>query len=254
VFVQQPEGFIKKGKENQVYRLKKALYGLKQAPRAWYNKIEAYFAKKHFDRCPSEHNLFVKRIHGNILIVSLYVDDIIFTRNIRQMCEDFKRSMQLEFNMTDLGRMSYFLGIEVIQSDVGIFICQRRYAREMLARFNMTECNPIRNPIVPGTALSKDDEETSVDATKFKQVVGSLMYLTVTRPDLMFGVSLISRYMATPKASHWVAAKRILRYVKGTIEHGILYQREERPKSQPIVTVTILGTWMTDEALLEQYS
>ena len=213
MFVQQPEGFIKKGRENQVYRLKKALYDLKQAPRAWYSKIEAYFAKEYFDRCPSEHTLFIKRIHGNILIVSLYVDDIIFTGNSSQMCEDFKKSMQLEFDMTDLGRMRYFLGIEVIQSVVRIFICQRRCAREMLARFNMTECNSVRNPIVPGTILFKDDEGTSVDATKFKQVVGSLMYLTVTRPDLMFGVSLISRYMATPKASHWAATKRILRYV-----------------------------------------
>ena len=226
VFVQQPEGFIKMGRENQVYRLKKALYGLKQAPRAWYSKIKAYFAKEHFDRCSSEHTLFLKRVHGNILIVSLYVDDIIFTGNNPQMCEDFKSSMQLEFDMTDLGRMRYFLGIEVIQSDVGIFICQRRYAREMLAWLNMIECNSVRNPIVPGTTLSKDNEGTIVDATKFKQVVGSLMYLTVTRPDLMFGVSLLSRYMATPKASHWAATKRIMRYVKGTIEYGILYQKE----------------------------
>ena len=110
--------------------------------------------------------------------------------------------MQLELDMTDFGRMRYFLGIEVIQSDVRIFICQKRYAREMLTRFNMTECNSVRNPIVSATALSKDDEGTSVDATKFKQVVGSLMYLTVTRPYLVFGVSLIRRYMATPKASH----------------------------------------------------
>ncbi|XP_068486875.1 uncharacterized mitochondrial protein AtMg00810-like [Phaseolus vulgaris] len=154
---------------------------------------------------------------------SLYVDDIIFTRNSSQMCEDFKKSMQLEFDMTDLRRMRYLLGIEVVQSDVGIFICQRSYAREMLARFNMTECNFVHNPIVSGTALSKDDEGTSVDATKFKQVVDSLMYLTVTRPDLMFGVSLISRYMATTKASHWAATKRIMRYVQGTIEYGILY-------------------------------
>ncbi|XP_014506349.1 uncharacterized protein LOC106766104 [Vigna radiata var. radiata] len=124
--------------------------------------------------------------------------------------------------MTDFGRMRYFMGIEVIHSDMGIFICQRRYAREMLVRFNMTECNLVRNPIVSGT---EDDEGTSVDATKFKQVVGSLMYLAVTRPDLMFGVSLISRYMANPKASHLAATKRILRYVKGTIEYGILYQK-----------------------------
>jgi len=104
--------------------------------------------------------------------------------------------------MSDLGKMRHFLGIKVIQSFVGIFICQRRYAQEILAQFNMTDCNPVRNPIVPGTNLSKDEDATGVDATKFKQAVGCLMYLTVTPPDLMFGVSLISRFISNPKASH----------------------------------------------------
>jgi len=225
IYVQQPAGFIQKGRETQVYRLQKALYGLKQAPRAWYSKIETYFAKEKFNRCSSEHTLFTKTSQGNILIVSLYVDDLLFTGNNKYMCEEFKSSMKMEFDMTDLGKMKYFLGIEVVQSNAGIFICQRRYAREILARFNMTENNSVRNPIVPGTILSRDEEGTPVDAIKFKQVIGSLMYLTVTRPDLMYGVSLISRYMANPKESHWAAAKRILRYLKGTIEYGIFYQQ-----------------------------
>jgi len=134
--------------------------------------------------------------------------------------------MKMEFDMIDLGKMKYFLGIEVVQSNAGIFICQIRYAREILARLNMTESNYVRNPIVPGTILSREEERTPVDATKFKQVIGSLMYLIVTQPDLMYGVSLISRYMANPKESHWVAVKRILRYLKWTIEYGIFYQQE----------------------------
>nr|KYP32050.1 Retrovirus-related Pol polyprotein from transposon TNT 1-94 [Cajanus cajan] len=231
VYVQQPEGFVKKGKEDKVYRLKKALYGLKQAPKAWYNKIETYFAKENFEKCPSEHTLFTKKNEGNILIVSLYVDDLIFSRNNRRMCEQFKCSMMLEFDMSDLGRMRHFLGIEVIQSDAGIFICQRRYAQEILARFNMTDCNPVRNPIVPGTNLSKEEDGSRVDAMKFSQVVGCLMYLTVTRPDLMFGVSLISRFMVDPKESHWATTKRLLRYVKGTTELGIFYKTEGRSTS-----------------------
>nr|KYP35034.1 Retrovirus-related Pol polyprotein from transposon TNT 1-94 [Cajanus cajan] len=220
-----PTGFIQKGRETQVYRLQKALYGIKQALRALYNKIEAYFAKERFNRCSSEHTLFTKKIQGNILIVGLYVDDLLFTGNSKHMCEEFKSSMKLEFNMTDLGKMRYFLGVEVVQSNVGIFICQRRYAREILGRFNMTESNSVQNPIVPGTTLSRNEEGASVNATKFKQEIGSLMYLTVTRPNLMYGVSLISRYMANPKESHWAAAKRILRYLKGTIEYGIFYQQ-----------------------------
>nr|KYP40557.1 Retrovirus-related Pol polyprotein from transposon TNT 1-94 [Cajanus cajan] len=113
-----------------------------------YDYWEPYFAKENFKRCSSEHTLFTKKNEGNILIVSLHVDDLIFTRNNRSMCEKFKSSMMLEFDMSDLGRMRHFLGIEVIQSDAGISICQRRYAREVLARFNMADNNPVRNPIV----------------------------------------------------------------------------------------------------------
>jgi hypothetical protein len=142
------------------------------------------------------------------------------------MCEEFKNSMMLEFDMSDLGKMRYFLGIEVLQSSRGNFICQRKYAREILSRFGMEESNPVKNPIVPGTKLSKDEAKTKFDETLFKQVVGSLMYLTATRPDLMYGVSLISRFMSCPTESHWLAAKRILRYLKGTIELGILYKKE----------------------------
>lgn len=147
------------------------------------------------------------------------------------MCEQFKGSMMLEFDMTDLGRMRYFLGIEVIQRKAGLFICQRRYAQAILARFNMADCNSVRNPIVPGTNLSKDEEGTRIDAMQYRQAVCCLMYLTVTRPDLMFGVSLISRFMVDPKESHWSATKRLLRYVKGTTEHGIFYRTGERNTS-----------------------
>ncbi|XP_014511418.1 uncharacterized protein LOC106770105 [Vigna radiata var. radiata] len=151
VYVLQPEGFVKKGQEEKVYRLKKALYGLKQAPRAWYNKIEAYFTQEQFEKCSSEHTLFTKSQGSKILIVSLYVDDLIFTSNDRFMCEQFKHFMMQQFAMTDLGRMSHFLCIEVQQNSNGIFICQGRYAREVLSRFGMLDNNAVKNPMVLGT-------------------------------------------------------------------------------------------------------
>lgn len=228
VYVQQPMGFEKQGEEEKVYKLKKALYGLKQAPRAWYSRIESYFAREGFKRCPSEHTLFTKeKDGGKCLIVSLYVDDLIYTGNDITMCHDFKNSMMHEFDMSDLGKMRYFLGVEVIQNENGIFICQRKYAREILARFGMESSNAVGNPIVPGTKLLKDEEGEKVDSKMFKQVVGSLMYLTTTRPDIMYGVSLISRFMSNPTEVHWSAAKRILRYIQGTTELGILYKNEE---------------------------
>ena len=121
--------------------------------------------------------------------------------------------------------MQYFLRIEVIQNPNGIFVCQRRYAHEVLVRFGMNNSNLVQNPTVPGTKLSKNNEGSKVDATLYMKMVGSLMYLTATRPDLMYGVSLISRFMPCPTKSHWLAAKRILRYLKGTIELGIFYKK-----------------------------
>jgi hypothetical protein len=145
VYVDQPPGFQIRGKEYKVYKLKKALYGLKQAPRAWYNHIDSYFLNNGFNRSNNEPTLYTKRDQkGNILIVCLYVDDMIYTRNL--LLNDFKETMQSEFEMTDLGLMKYFLGIEVEQSEKGIFICQQKYATYILKRFKMnknayTNCN-----------------------------------------------------------------------------------------------------------------
>ncbi|CAJ2672444.1 unnamed protein product [Trifolium pratense] len=226
VFVDQPQGYVKKGDELKVYKLKRALYGLKQAPRAWYSRIEAYFTKEGFERCPYEHTLFVKQSEtGNILIVSLYVDDLIFTGNDDNMFKEFKKSMEKEFNMSDLGKMHYFLGVEVIQNEEGIYICQRKYVTDLLERFGMEKSNLSRNPIAPGCKLIKDENGVKVDATMYKQVVGCLMYLAATRPDLMYVLSLISRFMNCPTELHMHAVKRVLRYLNGTINLGIMYKR-----------------------------
>ncbi|KAJ8631789.1 hypothetical protein MRB53_025112 [Persea americana] len=132
--------------------------------------------------------------------------------------------MLQEFDMTDLGRMRYFLGIEVLQQTDGIFLGQKKFAQEILDRFGMAGCNSVRNPIVPGSNLVKDTHGIPVDSTNYKQIVGNLMYLTNTRPDIMFVVSLLSRFMARPTELHSQAAKRVLRYVKGTLDFGVFYR------------------------------
>ncbi|XXG87673.1 hypothetical protein AAC387_Pa11g2303 [Persea americana] len=226
VFVEQPPGYVKRGDEHKVYKLKKALYGLKQAPRAWYSCIESYFAKEGFEKCPYEHSLFIKvKEGGKILIICLYVDDLIFTGNDESMFDEFKYSMMHESDTTDLGRMRYFLGLEVMQEPEGIFICQRKYTYEVFERFGMDKCNPVLNPIVPGIKLKKDADGVKLDSTHYKQIVGSLMYLTTTQPDIMFVVSLLSRYMDHPTELHFQAAKRVLRYLKRTCDLGILYRK-----------------------------
>jgi len=203
------------------------LYGLKQAPRAWFSRIEAYFTHEGFQKCISEQTLFVKTSGGRILIMSVYVNDLIFTGDDEQMMLEFKQSMMRVFDMTDLGRIRFFLGIEVLQQTNGIYICQRKYTLEVLKRFGMEESKAVMNPIVPGFKTDKIREGKKIDETYYKQIVGSLMYITATRPDIMFGVSFISRFMASPTEVHLQAAKRILRYLKGTINYGIFYKKNE---------------------------
>lgn len=141
------------------------------------------------------------------------------------MMSEFKSSMLREFDMSDLGSMRFFLGIEVLQRADGIFICHKRYALEILKRFGMLESNEVNSPIIPDFKISKDEDGITVNDTYFKQLVGSLMYLTATRPDMMFVTSLISRYMAKPTELHLQAVKRALRYLKGIVNYGIHYKR-----------------------------
>jgi len=227
LFVEQPKGYEQKGNEHKVYKLHKALYGLKQAPRAWFSRIEAYFTHEAFQKCISEQTLFVKTSGGRILIMSVYVNDLIFTGDDEQMMLEFKQSMMRVFDMTDLGRIRFFLGIEVLQQTNGIYICQRKYTLEVLKRFGMEKSKAVMNPIVPGFKTDKIGEGKKINETYYKQIVGSLMYITTTRPDIMFGVSFISRFMASPTEVYLQAAKRILRYLKGTINYGIFYKKNE---------------------------
>jgi hypothetical protein len=193
---------------------------------AWYNRIDTYLIKSGFSRSQNEPTLYTKiDQHGKILIVCLYVDDMIYTGNLE--LTSFKHAMQSEFEMTDLGIMKYFLGIEVDQSTKGIFVCQKKYATDIIKRFRMEECNPAETPIPLGTKLSKKDEGPTVDPTLYKSLVGSLLYLTTTRPDIMYAASLVSRFMESPKDSHWKMVKRILRYVAGTLNFGLWYTQSD---------------------------
>ncbi|CAJ2649847.1 unnamed protein product [Trifolium pratense] len=225
IYVEQPLGY-QNGDQRKVYKLKKALYGLKQAPRAWYSKIEAHFIVEGFEKCPSEHTLFVKHSdNGDILIVSVYVDDLIVTGSNQSLIDYFKQSMTTKFAMSDLGKMKFFLGVEVCQTDEGIFIHQKKYASEILAKFGMEDCNAVSSPIITSCKLVKNEAGKASDETQYKQMVGSLMYLLATRPDLAYSVCLVARFMERPTEIHIAAVKRIMRYVKGTVGYGLLYKK-----------------------------
>ena len=162
------------------------------------------------------------------MFVCLYVDDLIFTGNNEHMFAKFKKSMMEEFDMTDLGRMRYFLGIEVMQTTKGIFIGQKKYASEILERFQMVDCNLVQNPIVPGVKLVKNLSENKVDATFYKHIVCSLIYLTNTRPDLMYVVSLISRYLSHQQSHIFKQKRECFVMLKGQLILVCFTRREKQ--------------------------
>lgn len=150
---------------------------------------------------------------------------MLYTGNDDTLIRNFKASMMREFDMSDHGRMNYFLGIELMQRQNGIFICQNHYAKSILRKFGMSESHAVSTPISPGMKIHSDVKGTVVDANHFKQIVGSLMYLTATRSDLAFATSLLSRYMSRPTILHLQLAKCILRYLNGTVGYGVLYRK-----------------------------
>lgn len=151
---------------------------------------------------------------------------MLVTGSSEEEIQRFKQFMMAEFEMTDLGKLSHFLGLEFNQVQKGVFMHQSRYAQEILKRFGMMNCNSVSTPAEAGLKLEKDPEEELVDATEFRKLIGSLRYLSNSKPDICFAVSLISRFMREPKMSHMQAAKRVLRFVKGTIDSGALFPFE----------------------------
>jgi Reverse transcriptase (RNA-dependent DNA polymerase) len=174
VYVEQPPGYMKARKENKVLKLRKTLYELKQAPQAWNTRINTYLKDNKFIQCPYEHALYVKKEKGKLLFVALYVDDLVFMGDNEKMIKYFKETMTQEFEMTDLGLMKYFLGLEVRQGKYGIFISQKAYAKVILKKNKMEECNLVVTPMELGTKLSKFEGGDRVNASKYRSLVGSL--------------------------------------------------------------------------------
>jgi hypothetical protein len=225
IYVEQPAGFVVQGEEDKVYMLKKALYGLKQAPRAWYGRIDDYLTGFGFQKSLSESTLYVKKIDDDVLIVSLYVDDLLVTGSNLQQIERFKQDMMQAFEMSDLGLMSFFLGMEIKQSRGVIFIGQEKYAKEILKKFQMENCKPTATPMNQKDKFSKEDGTARVNEEKYRSLIGCLLYLTATRPDILYATNLLSRFMHCPSELHMRAAKRILRYIKGTCSFGVKFMQ-----------------------------
>ncbi|WVZ61109.1 hypothetical protein U9M48_011031 [Paspalum notatum var. saurae] len=223
VYVVQPPGFVAAGHERKVLKLHKALYGLKQAPRAWNAKLDTSLKQLGFSKSEYEHGLYTRKTNTSQLIVGIYVDDLIITGESTKEIKAFKEEMKALFRMSDLGALTYYLGIEVRQGRRGIELSQAAYAKKVSEKAGMGACNGATTPMEARLELSKASVKPAVDATEYRILIGSLRYLLNTRPELSYSVGYLSRFMEEPKEDHKDAVKWLLRYVAGTINHGLLY-------------------------------
>ena len=225
IYVKQPEGFLVKGKEGYVLRLKKALYGLKQGPRAWYFKLHSCLLSLGFIKSAYEQSLYFKRSIDAILIVGVYVDDLIVTGSSLAVIKDFKAEMARAFDMSNLGSLSSYLGIEVKQGKDFIFLSQMAYAQKILQHVKLGECNSVSTPLEARAQFTYEEGKTTVNSTIYRSLISSLRYLTHTWPDLLFAVGIFSRHMECPTQEHYNGVKRVLRYLKGTEDYGLFYKK-----------------------------
>ncbi|KAI3493174.1 hypothetical protein L1887_42164 [Cichorium endivia] len=223
VFVEQPPGFESKIHPNHSYVLDKAVYGLKQAPRAWYETLTKFLKESNFKQGSVDPTLFRKKVGNHLMIVQIYVDDIIFGSTDPNLSKDFEKLMKSKFQMSMMGKINFFLGLQIKQSKEGIFINQQKYTKSLLERFGMTNCSKAKVPLPAGTRLNPSLDKPKTDVHQYRSMIGSLLYLTASRPDIMFAVCNCARYQADPREPHLAAVKTIFRYLHGTTAYGLWY-------------------------------
>ncbi|GJZ60699.1 putative ribonuclease H-like domain-containing protein, partial [Tanacetum coccineum] len=226
VYVTQPKGFEDPHFPKHVYKVVKALYGLHQAPRAWYARLSTFLLKHNYRRGTIDKTLFIKKNSRDIILVQVYVDDIIFGSTKKAWCDEFEVLMKGEFEMSAMGELTFFLGLQVKQKPDGIFISQDKYVQDMLKKFDMESVRTATTPYEASKPKSKDEPDDAVNVHLYRSMIGSLMYLTASRPDIMFAVSACSRHQVTPLTSNLNAVKKIFKYLKGQPKLGLWYPRD----------------------------
>ena len=226
IFMEIPEGLRNENNKNMVCKLLKALYGLKQAPRQWYAKMHHFLVDElEFICSSSDPCLYVRKTSSYIIVIGLYADDLLIAGSNKSEIDKLKGELSSRFEMKDLGCASLLLGIQIKRSRVErkIFIHQTEYATEVLNRFSMTDSNPISTPMDRG-GIPTQKSPVLDSNTPYRQAIGSLMYLMIsTRPDIAFSIRCLSQFAEKPQQKHWTAVKRVLRYIRGSLSAGIMY-------------------------------
>ncbi|KAJ3704768.1 hypothetical protein LUZ61_008473 [Rhynchospora tenuis] len=224
VYLQQPPGFTDAAYPNHVCRLKKALYGLKQAPRAWFQKLKSFLLAHQFTASTADPSLFIFSNKQVVIYLLVYVDDIIITGSSSSAISSLIDVLDKQFSIKDLGSLKYFLGIEVSHCNSALHLSQTRYITSVIERASMQNSKPCQTPMQAGLQLSKFSGTILDNPHMYRSIVGALQYATITRPDIQFAVNKASQFMAQPTETHWQLVKRILRYLKGTLTHGLTVQ------------------------------
>ena len=228
VYMTQPPGFQDKDNPHAVCRLRKAIYGLKQTPRAWYNELRNFLLQSGFKNSVADTSLFIYHQGKTLLYMLVYVDDIIITGNDPPAISRFITSLSTRFSLNDLGDLSFFLGIEVLRTHSGLYLTQSRYVTYLLHKAKMTNAKSVATPMESNSSLTLSSGTPLEDATQYRIIVGSLRYLSLTRPDISYSVNKLSQFMHRPTTEHWTAVKRILRYLAGTQKHGLFFRSHNK--------------------------
>ena len=225
----QPPGFNDPSKPSHVCRLRKALHGFKQAPRAWYSELKTYLTTIGFRNSMSDTSLFILKHNGHYVYFLVYVDDILITGSSPSMIQQVIDAVSHKFSIKDMGSLGYFLGIEAIRTPRGLHLMQRKYITDLLNKANMHNAKPVATPLPSSLKLSINSGTTLSDPHEYRKLVGSLQHLSITRPDISYAVNRLSQFMHRPTIDHWQATKRVLRYLSGTLNHGIFQQKQSTP-------------------------
>ncbi|CAM8977434.1 unnamed protein product [Rhodiola kirilowii] len=224
VYMTLPPGFYKQERQQgMVYKLNKSLYDLKQASRQWFSKFADALLTYGFLQSSHDHSLFTYAHGGDFLILLVYVDDVVITGTSIPLITSVKSFIHSEFQIKDLGQLKYFLGIEVARTKEGIFINQHKYAMDLLSETGLLACKPSVTPMDIKQKLAISTAPALSDPTEYRRLVGKLVYLNVTRPDISFSVHLLSQFLAAPTADHLQAANRVLRFIKNAPGQGLFY-------------------------------
>ena len=225
VYMPQPEGFVDADHPRYVCKLKKAFYSLKLAPRAWFDKLRLVLESWHFCRAKSDTSLFFKQNESDLIILLVYVDDIIVTRSNHVKIEQLIYNLGNTFALKDLGKLNFFLGIEITRNEETLVLSQTKDLKELLTKFDMKNYNGLDTPLATTEKLSKYVGEKCADSTQYRRAIGRLQYVVLTKLEIAYAVNKLSQFMANPLQPHWTACKRVLKYLKETIDYGLIFKK-----------------------------